>query len=240
MARKSYAPHAVMERSVISRANDLLVNRREILAPFPLEIHKVYEALFTEEELAAIRLLQNNIGSILSMRAYVDLAIPMNDFVPSHMSYKPLRVDKIRVMLTEPAPMPDRYSGEFKERAQLQLLPPAMRDALYEWAYRWTVLDAERVDILAKLDRLFHVCNTTGQVKRLWPNIAQLAEVRIKDQLAAAKVRSRLPALVVDTRDAREWSAEALEWVDQRIAEALCLPTIACSSNLCSVQWDAG
>lgn len=88
----------------------------------------------------------------------------------------------------------------------------------------------------AALRKLFVVCNTMGQIKRVWPNACTLLPESAQLILRNAKVQSPYPDGVRITRTDGNgctsygpdidpcWSAENLSWFDDRLTEALCLP----------------
>lgn len=209
-----------MERAIISRTNDLLAGRREVLAPFPVPPMDVYNSIYTEKEHAAIQFLQSGMADIFVRNKTMDLIVPSSmAHDPTAQYFKPLCATVIRINFPEPIPMPSYRSSDYYRRVSLERLDPVLQDTLVRWMHRWTLLDAERLDVVAKVTQAFRVCNTIGQVERLWPGIVALSDTFIQDQLAKAKARSPLPRL----RDPDAWSSEALQWANQCIAEALCL-----------------
>ncbi len=223
------------EQAVVNYANKLLYNRWKLLCPFPLEPANIYEALFTPEQHAAITLLDQTAPSIFEKRSEFTLQFDM-PLAITVLDKKP-RAQKLRVKLPVDLPLFESVSsfGLPAQIVKLSSLPDRLRGPIYEWANDWVRAAVETRLTIDRLDRLFEVCNTMGQVKRVWPNACNLLKEQARAALAESKMQSPYPLAVLDIhRDPvtgaerkslkADWQPHSLAWYDDRLTEALCLP----------------
>ena len=222
------------EQTVTDHASKLLHNRWAMLCPFPLDKRAIYQTLFTDEQHKAIELLMNNAPSMIETRSEVlfKFDLPVRGSVLGQRGTPTV----LTVKLGTCYPLPDTGATyrQGKHEYLASNLPPFLREPLQEWAQRWITASMETRLTNAKLKRLFEVCSTLGQIKRVWPNACNMLPEIAQEKLRDAKVRSPYPEGAVETIGYRgereikqlkeEWSLKQLAWFDDRITEALCLP----------------
>ena len=222
------------EQTVTDHASKLLHNRWAMLCPFPLDKRAIYQTLFTDEQHRAIELLVNNAPTMIETRS--ELCFKFDLPVRGNVLRQVGRPNMLLIKLGDSYPLPD--TGSVYREAQHEYLtsnlPAHLREPLQDWAQRWITASMETRLTNAKLKRLFEVCSTLGQIKRMWPNACNMLPEIAQDKLRDAKVRSPYPEGVVETigykgeREIKqlkeEWSLKQLAWFDDRITEALCLP----------------
>jgi hypothetical protein len=215
-------------------ASRLMYNRWHMLCPFPLEKIDIYNALFSVEQHRAFDLLKRTVPSALSMGTKFNMTFDM-DVNVTVMGCRP-RPQWFVVDLDCEVPMPDTatWNGTPEHVFLVSQLPPHLREPIVEWGARWLTASRETKEVCGKLDKLFDICNTMGQIKRLWPNACNLLPEAAQAKLREAKVKSPYPDAVLEVayRDdgkeiallSDEWKPEKLDWYDDRLTEALCLP----------------
>ena len=238
---------------LIQHGGWLMYNRQRLLAPPPFEPEKIYDALLTGEQHKAIELLQRTMPSMLSMGAEVNAVFDRDVVVTTSTGHKH-RAKYLEINLPANRVVPDTglytTSGP-SHRFLVSALPRDIQDGLQEWARRWLILDAETCEVTARLGALFSVCNTVGQAVRVWPQVKSLLTQRAQTKLAEAKVKSPYPEAVLERssdwddeknnykliglKDA--WKPEALQWYDDRLTEALCLPEVHTKEEAALSNW---
>lgn len=215
-------------------AGKLMVNRWQLLAPFPLERIDLYRAAFSVEQHKALdELLRTaptmlNMGRELTFKFDAPVSVMVQGLAPRPRYFK--------ITLDMEVPMPDTDTLHHPPEHPLLVsqLPPHLREPLIEWAHLWLKAGREAREVCGKLERLFDLCTTMGQIKRVWPNACNLLPEQAQAQLREAKVRSPYALAMLDieertdgreTRSLKdEWTPQTLEWYDERLTEALCLP----------------
>jgi len=223
------------QTAVTKYASERLQNRWAMLCPFPLDKREIYQTLFSDEQHKAIDLLVRTAPSMITTNSEVCLKfdIPFRTTVRG----KGAEPQRLIVKLGTAYPLPDTGAvfrdGEHEYLASQ--LPAQLREPLEEWAKRWLIAALETRQTSAKLYQLFEMCSTIGQVKRVWPNACNMLPEDAQAKLRDAKVKSPYPDDALETIGYRddgsdikrlkdEWSPKTLEWFDDRITEAMCLP----------------
>ena len=215
-----------------------MIMRHHLLAPCPIKPVDIYRYLWTKDERAALRTLKASIPSILRKDSDVTLDWDVCHFTvdtPLTPVREPLR---LYTLFGRDLPLPNTDSwNDDRERLGISRMPPQLLQSLLEWGKQWMKLDIEREYVCAKAEQVFNVCNTMGQVHRLWPNLCSFMPERAQEILRKKKVRSKLPEAVLhyddetDPENERpllddEWKPAALAPYDALITEALLLPEI--------------
>lgn len=218
-------------KAVSEYATKLLYNRWKLLCPFEVPLDRIYQSLFTPEQHTAIEKLLRTAPTVFEMRKDVMIGVD----TACKVTVKGQRLYPSLLHIHFPAQTVLFDSDPTNHPVLLSQLP--MREEITEWARRWLVAAHETTLVLGKLNHLFNVCSTIGHVKRIWPNAANLLPERSLAKLAEAKVKSPYPAdamTVVRIDDdgkeikqlADRWHPSELEWFDERLTEALCLPMV--------------
>lgn len=220
-----------------SRVNDLLNNRWQLLVPQPFTAMEVYSKLFTPEEFAAIELIRATKPTTINMASQLCVALddPIVRFRDYGSGSTNLRVGYLELDFDDPVPSPEARPYQPENHVPFSILPQAMRNEILAWIPKYFEVQYATRRVVDKVDRLFNVCSTLGQIYRVWPNITTLMNRESSDLIAAKKVRSPYPDTVLDitlddygkrvsSRLREEWTPEALQWYDDRLTEALCLP----------------
>lgn len=223
------------EKKVTEYASRILHNRWALLCPFPLNKREIYEALFTADQHRAIDLMVRTTPSMVNMTSevYFDFDLPVRVKVQGRFAHP----EKLKINFGCNFPLPDTggFYSKGEHRYLASQLPPYLREPLHDWSQRWLVASRETNETVAKLTRLFDVCGTMGQIKRVWPNACNLLPDSAQAALREAKVRSKYPDAVLECigyKDSgegihqlrEEWRPDSLTWFDDRLTEALCLP----------------
>jgi hypothetical protein len=213
----------------------LMNNRWRLLTPPPLTPDELWDAVLNDEQRRAIELLTATMPSVFSLGTQVFFSWDLPIRCPtlnSEICYTP---SFIEATLPHPRPIPNtnlRWIGN--QKLLVSDLPVRMQKALCEWAPRWAYTKHETNCVLAKIDALFATCNTMGHIKRLWPSVATMLPERAQNKLREAKGKSPYPESALDlveTADGHvpprlkpEWEPKELEWFDDRLTEAMCMP----------------
>lgn len=210
--------------------------RHHLLAPCPIKPVDIYRHMWKNEERLALRTLRASMPSILRSDTDVTLAWDVRVF-EIHTAVDKIKAPiRLYVEFGRSLPLPNTNPwSDSANKLGISRLPDAMLDTLEEWAKRWTKLHVEKLAVERKVENVFDVCNTMGQIHRLWPNLCSFMPERAQEILRKKKVRSKLPEEVLhyDTErdpDNRhpildaEWTPKALQPFDALITEALLLP----------------
>lgn len=230
----------------------LMYNRWRLLAPHPFEPKAVRDALLTDGQHKAIQLLTMTMPSCLVRTSEVNVVFDR----PVAITTKNGQIHEAKFLTlnlpnAEPMPTTMIYRGVPVHRFELTSLPKDMQEGLVEWARNWLTHQSETAEVLAKFTRLFGVCGTLGQVVRVWPQVKSLLTELAQQTLAEAKVKSPYPEAVLvrssDWDDTKgnykllglkdEWTPEALQWYDDRLTEALCLPEVYTKEDAVHNRW---
>lgn len=222
--RQSFKDYAT--GSVRERVKNRLMNRHWLLGRCPLVASEIAALQFDPEQTAAIKTLRGK-GVLVQQRE-----IRMEWDIPLELT-KPPEGDEVwrpvAMHLYSPEPMVmfntiPRYSMEVP-KLLVSSLPDPLREAAVEWATNWLNLQMQSDVTCWKVTRALNVCNTIGQIKRLWPSLVGFLPQEAQDKLQAMKMQSRLPEDVLDGGKLRpEWHPEVLAWYENIIVEALLLP----------------
>ena len=189
---------------VLQRVAGKMYGRHKLLSPCPLTPTEVYRHLWTQREREAIRSLKH-IPSILHWDDDMILSWDLPKFkVDPGFGYA---VFPKSLVLKFPKPLPAPYTDQWRaDRADLGVsrLPEAMQNVLVEWGQRWVRTDHEKDLVISKVQAVFSVCNTMGQIHRLWPNLCSFLPDRAQEILRNKKVRSKLPEAVLHYDDATD------------------------------------
>lgn len=222
---------------VLGKVSTVMLSRHIQLAPCPVPPADFYRYCWTNEEKAAIRLLNKVAPTLLRRQSALTLDWDLPVFVVKCLESTAQRPVGIRVEFGEELPLPstDHWRSQ-RSPLPISRLPEGMQDILETWAKKWVRLSIEKDEVYNKVNRVFSACNTMGQVYRIWPNVCSFLPERGQEVLRNAKVRSKLPEALIhyshedyDSKKPlldRDWSPEALAPYDTIITEALLLPTL--------------
>lgn len=228
--------------SVVMGVVEAKLNTRfALLTPCPLDPMVVVNHQFTEEEHKAIATLRGK--GLLTTRdeIQINIDVPVNFDIPPEwqrvvgvvpgMAERQIVAKNIRLKLAESVPMFATVPHYNRTVTTLNLSrqPSVFYDAALEWAKQYMTVSLQTHATKWKINRLFGICNTMGQVKRLWPSVVSFLPQEAQDKLQQQKARSRLPpeAYVVaedGDRLSPEWHPETLAYYEGIITEALLLP----------------
>jgi hypothetical protein len=234
--RKKVSEQEFAAQQVVGYASRLLTNRWALLCPFPVDRRDIYHHLFTDEQHAAMEVLNTFAPSSLARRNELVLTIDETFRVAVRDRALNPKTIKIQFQQAVPLPVTETRFGTPKV-ITVSSLPIHLRVPLLDWAFAWTKASAETRLTIERIRELFGICKTFGHVNRVWPNAAKLLPDEAQAKLAQAKVRSPYPegafALARDeagrvtgrlpTIDSA-WHPDNLAWFDDRLTEALCLP----------------
>lgn len=224
---------------VLSRVSTRMAARQHLLAPCPVTPAEVYRYMWTQPERAAIRLLNNQLRTILRYGSDLAMVWDTREFAidtPFTPARKPLHLF-VKFSADLPLPATETWRNG-SDRVLLSRLPESMLTELEAWAKKWMQLDIERDAVSTKVGSIFRHCNTMGQIHRLWPNLCSFLPERGQEVLRKMKVRSKLPEEVLhyddeddqmERKNAKlddEWTPEYLAKYDSLITEALLLPDV--------------
>lgn len=207
-----------LKDDLTARVNNLMDNRRRLLAPFPVDALAVYNAGWTDIERDAIGVLRRRNENLLRTGKTVKLVFRNND-----------RDWHIMVMLPEECVMP-----AYLFTLALKDLPMELRRPIVEWIPQWYSLHQEQRSLLSKITECAEVCKTYGQLYRMWPDILSFFDDDGKWKIDSARVRSAYPEDAfgcehLDDGGRRlylraEYTPEAFAPFTSMIAECLMLP----------------
>jgi hypothetical protein len=162
---------------------------------------RFYRDLFPEEERQAIKLLRN----------YKNLLHVDDDMVlwfrqPPELEGR--RIKAVGIALGKAVVMPSSgFYGEkchrfyFEDYAnqdlKMELVQYMITEARLDYEYR-TVMEA--------LSKVFDVCNTFGQIIRIWPSLEPMLTEHAREKIKRQKVKSRLPWQVYEVGPAEPGS----------------------------------
>lgn len=227
--------------ALIAQGKWLMYNRWRLLAPHPFEPGAVYDAVLTDEQHKAFELIERTIPTSASHGDTVNLIFDREVAITTKNGQKH-KAKFLELNLPSPRIVPDTstYRNAPPHKFYVTSLPREMQEGLQEWARAWLTHQSESAEVLAKFGALFQVCNTIGQAVRVWPQVRSLLTERAQNKLAEAKVRSPYPEAVLERGSDWDenkgnykvigineaWTPEALQWYDDRLTEALCLPEV--------------
>lgn len=212
----------------------LMVNRWQMLCPFPLQTIDIYRASFSTEQHRAMDMLMRTAPSMLKQGKTLNFIYDMNvDVMVMGRAPKP-RYFKVTLDMNLPIPNTNTSYNGPEHKLLLSQLPPVLLEPIMDWSRKWLTACRETREVCGKLENLFDQCTTMGQIKRVWPNACNLLPPQAQAALREAKVRSPYSKAMLDHtyhEDGRdiwtlkeEWRPEVLAWYDERLTEALCLP----------------
>lgn len=239
---RDYSQSEVLQRVQLKMNARLLM-----LAPCPIKPAELYRHVWAKDERAALRLLRDRMPTALHFDTDMTLDWDVRPFVVETVITDP-RVPHLlyfKFPKSLPAPATDAWKTD-RDRLGLSRLPEAMQDELEAWAKQWVKLDTERTYVCEKVDRIFHCCNTMGQLHRLWPNLCSFLPERGQEIVRNIKVKSRLPEAVLHYDEDNDpenehpildeaWTPQALAPYDTLITEALLLPDVEVEPAVVSV-----
>jgi hypothetical protein len=218
MRRRGRQSQRDYSREVVSgEIEKAMINRMKLLSPFPLDPMEVHQAIIEPEIHAAAAIIQNWNGTMLER----DHTLPIQWRTSSAPAYRPKLV-----MVTLPYTdyldrpyMPDRpnfFMGG---------LPHVMREKLTAWAEGYIKHRTEMLAIKRLTDDVFNVCNTMGQVKRVWPNLMNFMPTEARQKVEAMVKQSKLPdGFEYNQAPGEIYHYKNIEAYDVIITEALILP----------------
>lgn len=218
--RKSQSPQTFISEELLGRVNKLMDNRRRLLAPFPVDARAVYNAGWTAEEHAAIKVLETTREGLLRKGRTLHLRFHSKEKGKDYT---------IAIQAGEDLPM-----AQFAFQMLLKDLPVDLKEPIARWIPEWWKLHVEQVRLGAKVKACAHVCRTYGQLHRMWPDVLSLLNDRGKEKIGNARVRSAYPESAFKWSDDEEgnrvgelredFKPEAFAPFTGMIAECLMLP----------------
>jgi hypothetical protein len=243
MRRRGRQSQRDYSREVVSgEIEKAMINRMKLLSPFPLDPMEVHQAIIEPEIHAAAAIIQNWNGTMLERDHTLPIqwrtssapvvtnpfanfargqrgSVVLKDFMAA--AYRPKLV-----MVTLPYTdyldrpyMPDRpnfFMGG---------LPHVMREKLTAWAEGYIKHRTEMLAIKRLTDDVFNVCNTMGQVKRVWPNLMNFMPTEARQKVEAMVKQSKLPdGFEYNQAPGEIYHYKNIEAYDVIITEALILP----------------
>lgn len=207
---------------IYSRLQKLLKNRWRLLCPFKIDdpIVQVWQYAMSAQLWEAWNLLRANEAFDNSMKKTNEVTV--------------LAADGVRYEI----PIPD--GGEVAQLCvEFENLPIETRMVLSAWALKHRSFSDEFKFICMKVESLCQVCNTPGQIRRVWPELFGFMDETGKNKIFRAKANSPYPPEVMrpkfeytDDTDWKDmvtvlrddWTPESLEWMNMIFAQALILP----------------
>lgn len=237
---------------LIAHGKWLMYNRWRLLAPHPFEPDAVYNALLTDEQHKAFEMIERtmptsaNHGNEVNLILDREIAITTKNGQRHKGTFLELNLVAARIV-----PDTSTYRNTPPHKFYLSSLPREMQEGIQEWAHKWLLHQSESAEVLAKFDALFLACNTIGQAVRVWPQVKSLLTERAQNKLAEAKVRSPYPEAVIERSNdwddnkgnypiigvKDEWTEKGLQWYDERLTEALCLPEVYTKEDAHFGRW---
>ncbi len=229
--RQSFKDYA--SGSVKERVQNRLRNRHWLLGRCPLVASEIAALQFGPEQTAAIKTLQGKGVLVQRHELRMNWDLPLTLDLPPELSATDCPnvtgVSPIAMLLTSPEPMVmfNTTPGYNKKVTTLLVsnLPDVLRETAIEWATNWLNLQLQTNVTYWKVSRALDVCNTMGQIKRLWPSLVGFLPDEAQEKLRQMKMQSRLPDNVLDEGKLDpEWHPEVLAWYENIIVESLLLP----------------
>jgi hypothetical protein len=233
----------------MAKVRSKMLNRWKLLAPMPITPMMIYMGLFNKDEIRAILTLRKRLHSILREDNDIDIQWDCDKYTLAHpLLAAAVAPHSMRVGLPVEVPLPK--SEEWRSDGDKVLLsdfPDSVRAPMVDWSKLYIKQSIEYLAVEDKVSKCFSLCNTMGQVKRVWPNLCSFLPDRAQEVLRNAKVQSRYPDGVLDFSEVSgeeneyslaklnsEWEPAALVPYDMLITEALVLteadlPAIAVS-----------
>lgn len=194
----------------------MMENRHRLLAPFPIDATLLYQHYWTPQEWQAVQVLRGREDLFESTwRVMLTSEIMWED--------KKKRIT-IEVKLGAPAPA-------VGAAIPVDALPEAMAKQIHEWVPLWMGLAKDKARLLEKVNAVADVCNTYGQLARLWPELEGFFGSAGKAQMAGKAVRSPLPQKALEWTNGEpelmeRFRPEAFVPFAEMIAECLMLPEV--------------
>lgn len=207
-----------------ARVRSLMENRRRLLHPFPVDAMAVYRSAWTTREYEALSMLFRAHGGMLFRHSKIVL---INGFELDAKRYR------IVVKLPEDMPANEYYNTIIAWNN----LPIEFAHPIAEWLPHWLQHKEELDKLLNKIEEVAAVCQTYGQLYRLWPDILGFLDERGRATISAARAQSQYPdgAWQWGRTDTLQWEKrglkeefkpEAFAPFNAVIAECLMLPEI--------------
>lgn len=206
------------------RVRSLMENRRRLLHPFPVDAMAVYRSAWTTREYEAISMLFRSHGGNMFRHSKIVL---ISGFVLDAKRYT------IIVKLPEGMPANEYYNTVIA----WSNLPIELAHPIAEWLPHWLQHKEELNKLLNKIEEVAAVCQTYGQLYRLWPDILGFFDERGRAMIDAARTQSKYPDGVWQWEENRyvamgerrlkeEFKPEAFAPFNAVIAECLMLPEV--------------
>lgn len=206
------------------RVRSLMENRRRLLHPFPVDAMAVYRSAWTTREYEAISMLARSHGEKMFRRSRIMLIRGFE-----------LDAKRYRIIMKLPEDMPT--NEYYNTIIAWSNLPIEFAHPIAEWLPHWLQHKEELDKLLNKIEEVAAVCQTYGQVYRLWPDILGFFDERGRATIDAARTQSKYPDGVWqwEKTDTLQWEKrglkeefkpEAFAPFNAVIAECLMLPKI--------------
>lgn len=207
-----------------ARVRSLMENRRRLLHPFPVDAMAVYRSAWTTREYEAISMLFRSHGGRVFRHSKIML---IYGFELDAKRYK------IIVKLPEDMPTNEYYNTIIA----WSNLPTELANPIAAWIPHWLQHKEELDKLLNKIEEVAAVCQTYGQVYRLWPDILGFFDRRGRATIDVARAQSKYPDGVWqwEQTDTFQWEKrglkeefkpEAFAPFNALITECLMLPEI--------------
>jgi hypothetical protein len=219
---------------VLTNVKGKLNNRLHLFADPDISPLEVYRGLWNKDEAAALKALRQRYTTILREDSDFEVQWDISKFAykPALAPGRVFTPTKLYVYLPRELPVPQTEEWRSEgNKVNLSQLPLPLQEKLIPWGKKFVQADVDTDLTIAKVDSCFSVCNTMGQIKRVWPNLCSFLPERAQEILRNAKVRSRLPEDVVETDLETgktvlvdDWNPKTLVPFDMIITESLILP----------------
>lgn len=212
---KSKNPRKLDAEEFKKNVEQAMKNRANVLAPPPFDLEEFYASMYTPQEWDAIRTIHASptASRLLFYSRTLEINTKDNLFPNSEDKH-------VRVMLHFGRALPNRDEVAWKK------ILPQYQKLIIEWAGPWQRYSQEAFGVCLAVSDLCDVCETPGQVARLWPNIVQFLPELNRDGLRTKRAKSPYPDCVVQ-EDGRLWEKyrpERFEKMDAILAETALLP----------------
>lgn len=198
-----------------SETVDAAMKRRHILmAPFPLDPEAVYAKMWSEEEREAIR--------VLSPRSMMRSARVLYFNVPTTGEGRA----RVSLSIGDEKPICASQSLEWG------LFTKEEKQKIREWVRMWSQYARDTKNVQGAVADVVTVCNTLGQVARIWPDLVNFMSESQREVIKAMSVKAPYPreAMYVDNSGRsmpyERYAPARFEKMNMLLAEALMLPEI--------------
>lgn len=210
-----------------NKIDALMINRRKILAPFPVEPRTLYRQFWTDAEWDALQVLP---ATMFRKRQAFTIDLPEG----AHMRVESSSEDRetISVDMGEEKPFDSHH-------IDLDKIDPESRALIADWVPLWGRYESERIALIHRVNKVGNMISTYGQAFRLWPDLQGFFPEYGREKINKAKVASRLPDPVYEweyyddpeegriqkiTGLAPDWTPQVFAVFTDMIAECLMLP----------------